>query len=57
MDRAASKRVKVKITIQQEAFQDTIVQQAFEVEYVVAISNARIAESHIPITRGGLLYK
>jgi nonsense-mediated mRNA decay protein 3 len=31
-----SKRVKVKITVQQEAFQDTIVQQAFEVEYVVA---------------------
>lgn len=31
-----SRRVKVKIAIQQEAFQGTIVQQAFEVEYVVA---------------------
>ncbi|PYH96419.1 NMD3-domain-containing protein [Aspergillus ellipticus CBS 707.79] len=31
-----SKRIKVKITIQQEAFQGTIVQQTFEVEYVVA---------------------
>jgi nonsense-mediated mRNA decay protein 3 len=31
-----SRRIKVKITIQQEAFQDTILQQAFEVEYVVA---------------------
>ncbi|KAI9799805.1 MAG: ribosome-binding protein [Sarcosagium campestre] len=31
-----SRRVKVKITIQQEAFQDTILQQTFEVEYVVA---------------------
>ena len=31
-----SKRLKVKITIQQEAFQGTILQQAFEVEYVVA---------------------
>ncbi|KAF7596736.1 ribosome-binding protein [Aspergillus hancockii] len=33
-----SKRIKVKITIQQEAFQgsDTIIQQTFEVEYVVA---------------------
>lgn len=31
-----SRRVKVKITIQQEAFQGTILQQAFEVEYVVA---------------------
>ncbi|PYH98846.1 NMD3-domain-containing protein [Aspergillus ellipticus CBS 707.79] len=31
-----SRRVKVKITIQQEAFQNTIVQQTFEVEYVVA---------------------
>jgi nonsense-mediated mRNA decay protein 3 len=30
-----SRRIKVKITIQQEAFQGTIVQQAFEVEYVV----------------------
>jgi nonsense-mediated mRNA decay protein 3 len=28
--------VKVKITVQQEAFQGTIVQQSFEVEYVVA---------------------
>lgn len=31
-----SRRIKVKITIQQEAFQDTIIQQTFEVEYVVA---------------------
>ena len=31
-----SRRIKVKITVQQEAFQDTIIQQAFDVEYVVA---------------------
>ncbi|RAH48932.1 ribosome-binding protein NMD3 [Aspergillus brunneoviolaceus CBS 621.78] len=31
-----SKRIKVNITIQQEAFQGTIIQQSFEVEYVVA---------------------
>ena len=31
-----SRRVKVKITIQQEAFQGTILQQTFQVEYVVA---------------------
>ncbi len=31
-----SRRVKVKITIQQEALQGTILQQTFEVEYVVA---------------------
>jgi nonsense-mediated mRNA decay protein 3 len=31
-----SKRIKIKITIQQEAFQGTILQQAFEVEYIVA---------------------
>lgn len=31
-----SRRVKVKITIQQEAFQGSILQQSFEVEYVVA---------------------
>lgn len=31
-----SRRVKVKISIQQEAFQGTILQQTFEVEYVVA---------------------
>ena len=30
-----SRRVKVKITIQQEAFQGAIIQQTFEVEYVV----------------------
>ena len=30
-----SRRIKVKITIQQEAFQGTIIQQTFEVEYVV----------------------
>jgi len=31
-----SKRIKVKITIQQEAFEGAILQQTFEVEYVVA---------------------
>ena len=31
-----SRRIKVKITIQQEAFQGAILQQTFEVEYVVA---------------------
>lgn len=31
-----SKRIKVKITVQQEAFESTILQQSFEVEYVVA---------------------
>ena len=31
-----SRRVKVKITIQQEAFQGAILQQTFEVEYMVA---------------------
>ncbi|MCJ1275669.1 ribosome-binding protein [Puttea exsequens] len=31
-----SRRIKVKITIQQEAFQGTIIQQTFDVEYVVA---------------------
>ena len=31
-----SRRLKVKITIQQEAFQGTILQQTFEVEYVLA---------------------
>ncbi|KAL8712931.1 MAG: hypothetical protein Q9220_002789 [cf. Caloplaca sp. 1 TL-2023] len=31
-----SKRLKVKITLQQEAFQATILQQVFEVEYVIA---------------------
>jgi nonsense-mediated mRNA decay protein 3 len=36
-----SKRIKVKITIQQEAFQDTIVQQTFEVEYIVANQQCR----------------
>ncbi|KAF8475627.1 NMD3 family-domain-containing protein [Kalaharituber pfeilii] len=30
-----SKRIKVKITVQSEAYQNTIIQQAFEVEYVV----------------------
>ena len=30
-----SRRIKVKIVVQQEAFQGTILQQAFEVEYVV----------------------
>ena len=30
-----SRRIKVKITIQQEAFQGTILQQTFDVEYVV----------------------
>lgn len=31
-----SRRIKVKVTVQQEAFAGTIVQQTFEVEYVVA---------------------
>ena len=31
-----SKRIKLKITVQQEAFEGTILQQTFEVEYVVA---------------------
>jgi len=31
-----SRRVKVKITIQKEQFEGTILQQTFEVEYVVA---------------------
>ena len=31
-----SRRIKVKITVQQEAFQGTILQQMFDVEYVVA---------------------
>lgn len=36
-----SKRIKVKITIQQEAFQGTIIQQTFEVEYVLANQQCR----------------
>lgn len=31
-----SKRIKVKITVQQEAFEGAILQQTFEVEYVIA---------------------
>lgn len=31
-----SRRIKVKITVQQEAFEGTIIQQTFEVEYVIA---------------------
>ena len=31
-----SKRVRVKVTVQQEAFEGTIMQQTFEVEYLVA---------------------
>ena len=31
-----SRRIKVKVTVQQEAFEGTIIQQTFEVEYVVA---------------------
>ena len=31
-----SKRIKVKITVQQEAFEGAIIQQTFEVEYVIA---------------------
>lgn len=31
-----SRRIKVKITVQQEAFQGTILQQSFEVEYIIA---------------------
>ena len=42
-----SRRIKVKITIQQEAFQGTIVQQTFEVEYVVATQQcAECAKSY-----------
>ncbi|KAL9089406.1 MAG: hypothetical protein Q9165_005727 [Trypethelium subeluteriae] len=33
-----SRRIKVKISIQQEAFEGAIIQQTFEVEYVVAFS-------------------
>ncbi|KAI9713076.1 MAG: ribosome-binding protein [Bogoriella megaspora] len=33
-----SRRIKVKISIQQEAFQGTIIQQTFEVEYIQAFS-------------------
>ena len=33
-----SRRVKVKISIQQEVFQGTIIQQTFDVEYIVAFS-------------------
>lgn len=36
-----SRRIRVKITVQQEAYQDTIVQQTFEVEYVVATQQCR----------------
>jgi nonsense-mediated mRNA decay protein 3 len=36
-----SRRVKVKITIQQEAFAGTIVQQTFEVEFMVANQQCR----------------
>ena len=31
-----SRRIKVKLVVQQEAFSETILQQAFEVEYIVA---------------------
>ncbi|KAI9862200.1 MAG: ribosome-binding protein [Vezdaea acicularis] len=31
-----SRRIKVRLTVQQEAFESTILQQSFEVEYVVA---------------------
>lgn len=36
-----SRRIRVKLTIQQEVFQDTILQQTFEVEYVVATQQCR----------------
>ncbi|EEH20348.1 hypothetical protein PABG_02607 [Paracoccidioides brasiliensis Pb03] len=46
-----SKRIKVKITVQQEAFQGTIMQQTFEVEYVVASQQcSECAKSYTPNT-------
>ena len=49
-----SRRVKVKITIQQEAFQGTILQQTFEVEYVVAYHQCPVL-SPKPFRLEGLL--
>ncbi|KAL2370906.1 ribosome-binding protein [Blastomyces gilchristii] len=46
-----SKRIKVKITVQQEAFEGTILQQTFEVEYVVASQQcSECAKSYTPNT-------
>ena len=46
-----SKRIKVKITVQQEAFENTILQQTFEVMYVVAGQQcAECAKSYTPNT-------
>jgi nonsense-mediated mRNA decay protein 3 len=46
-----SRRVKVKITVQQEAFEGTILQQTFEVEYVVAYQQCpECAKSYTPNT-------
>lgn len=46
-----SRRIKVKITIQQEAFQGTIVQQTFVIEYIVATQQcAECAKSYTPNT-------
>ena len=46
-----SRRIKVKVTIQQEAFQGTIVQQTFVVEYIVATQQcAECAKSYTPNT-------
>lgn len=44
-----SRRIKVKITVQQEAFQNTILQQTFVVEYVVATQQCgECARSYTP---------
>jgi nonsense-mediated mRNA decay protein 3 len=46
-----SRRVKVKIAIQQEVLQDSIIQQTFEVEYVVAYQQCPdCAKSYTPNT-------
>lgn len=46
-----SRRVKVKITVQQEAYEGTILQQTFEVEYVVAYQQCpECAKSYTPNT-------
>ncbi|KIX04449.1 uncharacterized protein Z518_05317 [Rhinocladiella mackenziei CBS 650.93] len=46
-----SRRVKVKITVQQEAYEGTILQQTFEVEYVVAFQQCpECAKSYTPNT-------
>jgi nonsense-mediated mRNA decay protein 3 len=46
-----SRRIKVKITVQQEAYEGTILQQTFEVEYVVAFQQCpECAKSYTPNT-------